>query len=101
MDLNWIIEWLDSEWDTDGFFDRVRNGDYDVERGKEVLNMLHNINLGEHDPLPRRLVTLLWYLPSFLYWQTERVAERGGDKVAYEKFTTDVHNTLEDVLGTP
>ena len=101
MDFNGIVEQLDSEWDTDGFFDRVRNGDYDAKQAQKVLNMLRAIDIGEDELLPKRLVTLLWYLPSFLGWQAERVQERGGDRAAFEKFATDVCNTLEEVLGTP
>lgn len=47
------------------------------------------------------MLSLLWYLPSFLTWQRERVAEKGGDINAYAHFVTDVHNTLEEVLGVP
>ncbi len=101
MNFDEIIEQLDAEWDADGFFDRVRNGDYDDTRAKDILKMLRAINLEKDDLLPKRLVTLLWYLPSFLEWQVERVVEKGGNKSAYERFITDVLNTLEEVLGTP
>ncbi len=101
MDFSGIIERLDSEWDTNGFFDRIRNGNYDARQAQDILEMLRAINIGEDESLPKRLVALLWYLPSFLAWQSERVAERGGDRVAYERFITDVRNALEEVLGTP
>jgi hypothetical protein len=101
MDFSGIIERLDAEWDTDGFFDRVRNGGYDAIQAQDILEMLRTINIEEDQLLPKRLVTLLWYLPSFLGWQVERVAEKGGDSVAYRRFITEVHNTLEEVLGTP
>jgi hypothetical protein len=101
MNFSGIIERLDSEWDTDGFFDRVRNGDYDAGLAQEILKVLRTIKIGEDELMPKRLVALLWYLPSFLGWQSERVAERGGDSGAYERFTTEVHNVLEEVLGTP
>jgi hypothetical protein len=101
MDFSKIIDRLDSEWDTDGFFDRVRNGDYDATQAKEILEFLRAIDIDENESLPKRLVALLWYLPSFLSWQSERIAERGGDSDAYKRFTTEVQNVLEDVLGTP
>jgi hypothetical protein len=101
MDFNAIIQLLDSEWDTDGFFDRLRNGTYDIGQAQEVLKILQTIKVNENDALPKRLVTLLWYLPSFLGWQVVRVAEAGGDRAAYEKFITKVYNVLEEVLGTP
>jgi len=101
MDFSGIIERLDAEWDTNGFFDRVRNGSYDAKHAQDILKMLRAINISEDELLPKRLVALLWYLPSFLGWQAERVAEKCGDRSAYEMFVTEVHNTLEEVLGTP
>ncbi|MEX8505364.1 hypothetical protein [Leptothrix ochracea] len=101
MDFNRIIQLLDSEWDTGGFFDRIRDGNYDTRQAQEILKILCAIKVDEDELLPKRLVTLLWYLPSFLGWQVERVVERGGDKAAYERFITEIHNALEEVLGTP
>ncbi|UCV00970.1 hypothetical protein [Acidovorax radicis] len=101
MDYSGIIEQLDSEWDTDGFFDRIRNGDYDAKQAQKILQILDAIDIGMDDLMPKRLVALLWYLPSFLGWQSDRVAERGGDRTAYAKFTVDVQNILEKMLGTP
>jgi len=96
-----IIEQLEIEWNTNGFFDRVRNGDYDATLGQAVLSVLCAIKIGDEDMVPKRLVSLLWYLPSFLTWQTERIAEKGGDQVAYERFVTEVETTLQGVLGVP
>lgn len=101
MEFSEIIQRLDSEWDTNGFFDRVRNGGYDAKQAQAILRTLQAINIDDDEMLPKRLVALLWYLPSFLSWQTERIAEKGGDRAGYEKFMIDVHNVLEEVLGTP
>ncbi|MBH5368669.1 hypothetical protein [Bradyrhizobium glycinis] len=101
MDTGAIVERLEVEWGTNGFFDGVRNGDYDVVRGQAVLATLRAISIGDEDTVPKRLLSLLWYLPSFLSWQTERIVEKGGDRAAYERFVTEVFNTLEEVLGVP
>jgi len=101
MTIAAIIEQLEAEWNMNGFFDRVRNGDYDVTRGQAVLATLRAISIGDEETVPKRLLSLLWYLPSFLSWQTERIAERGGDRGAYERFVTEVINTLQEVLGVP
>lgn len=39
--------------------------------------------------------------PKGFLGRRERVAEQGGDIKAFDGFVTDVHNTLEDVLGVP
>jgi hypothetical protein len=101
MDFNEIIQLLDSEWDADGFFDRLRNGNYDTGQAQEILKILRAIKVDEVEGLPKRMVALLWYLPSFLGWQVERVVETGGDRAAYERFITEIHKVLEEVLGTP
>ncbi|MDX3966546.1 MAG: hypothetical protein QHD01_08095 [Bradyrhizobium sp.] len=101
MDIGAIVEQLDAEWDTNGFFDRVRNGDYDAERGRAVLAILRAISIRDQEMVPKRLVSLLWYLPSFLTWQTERIAEKGGDRAAYERFVAGVESALQEVLGVP
>ncbi|MFN7167575.1 MAG: hypothetical protein ACK4NV_11030 [Pannonibacter sp.] len=102
MDYNEIIiRQLEVEWDLDGFFHRLRAGDFDAARSLTVLEMLRSIKTDETQLLPRRLVSLLWYLPSFLDWQTERVAERNGDMDAYRHFCVQAFNALEDILGTP
>jgi len=101
MTIGAIIKQLETEWDTNGFFDRVRNGDYDVIRGQMVLAVLRAIKIGDDDMVPKRLLSLLWYLPSFLAWQSERIAEKGGDEPAYEHFVTEVDNILQEVLGVP
>ena len=101
MDISAIVEQLEAEWDTDGFFYRVRNGDYDITRGQAVLVILRAIKIDDEVMVPKRLVSLLWYLPSFLAWQAEPIAEKGGDRTAYARFVTEILNTLEEVLGVP
>lgn len=96
-----IIGQLDAEWDESGFFCQLRDGIYDESQALNVLNILRSIHICEDDLLPKRLVSLLWYLPSFLSWQSARVVEKGGDGEAYEKFIVEVHSILEDMLGTP
>lgn len=62
--------------------------------------MLLEISIDE-DTISRRLVSLLWYIPLFMYWQLERVEESGGDQVAYKRAITIATNEIERILGTP
>lgn len=71
MDYNEFIKQLEVEWDLDGFFHRLRAGDFDATRSLTVLELLRSIKIDETQLLPRRLVSLLWCLPSFLDWQTD------------------------------
>jgi hypothetical protein len=67
----------------------------------QFLNFLRSISLSEDEEVPMRLVSLLWYIPSFVGWQHDRVAEHGGDTAAFTRFVTEVHNAMETVLGVP
>lgn len=101
MDISQIILQLELEWDVDGFFYAVRNGCFDEERGQRVLELLRHLTLDRDALLPRRLVSLFWYMPQFLEWQIEGVAACGGNRFAYEGFANKVLAAVEDILGTP
>ena len=101
MDIFQVIEDLEREWDTDGFLYEVRQGKFTTSDGDRFLALLNRINLDEADSVPTRFVSLVWYLPSFISWQRERVEELGNDVAAYDRFVTQVQNTLEAVLGAP
>ncbi|MBX5893038.1 hypothetical protein ISE53_10290 [Pseudomonas aeruginosa] len=101
MDAGKVIEELEVEWDIEGFFDQVRNGVFDATRAHHVMGLLREIDVYDSQVLPRRLVSLLWYMPVFLGWQLQRVEEKGGEIASFEQFIVDVQNILEEVLGTP
>ncbi|HEX3627408.1 MAG TPA: hypothetical protein VH280_18535 [Verrucomicrobiae bacterium] len=101
MNTNELIRRLESEWDVDGFLWNVRQGYFSPDDGQKFLSFLKQIEIDDNAEIPKRLLSLLWYMPSFLEWQKERVGERSGNRAAYERFVTEVFNTLEIVLGVP
>lgn len=101
MEIIHLTERLDKEWDSEGFLGRVRVGQFSPSEGAKFIELLNSVKLDDDACIPKRLLTLIWYLPSFFSWQKDRVGEMGGDVDAYEKFVTDVQNTLEQVLGVP
>lgn len=96
-----IIEQLENEWDRDGFLGRLRQGKFDPVEGDKFLEFLEQINLSEVNSVPKRFLSLIWYLPIFLTWQRDRVSDVSSNIEEYEKFITNVHNSLEESLGTP
>jgi hypothetical protein len=96
-----LIEKLDAAWDSDGFLDNIRHGYFDPEAGKAFVSLLKTVYIGDEELIPKRLLSQLWYLPSFLEWQKERVAETSGVLNDYKRFIVDVHNSLEIVIGVP
>jgi hypothetical protein len=101
MNTNELIERLEHEWDVDGFLWNVRQGCFSPNDGHQFLDFLKQIQIADDAQIPKRLLSLLWYLPSFLEWQKERVRDRSGNQPAYNQFVTEVYNTLEAVLGVP
>jgi hypothetical protein len=100
MDFAQTIDRLETEWDDQGFLGQLRQGQFDAEHAKNFLELLRSIIISDDELLPKRLVALLWYIPSFLSWQTERVQPNVNAK-DYLQFCTDAHNILESVLGFP
>jgi hypothetical protein len=95
-----LTEYLENAWDDGGFLDAVRRGQFVEKDSLSFIAALRSASI-EEQTISKRLVSLLWYLPSFLDWQKARVAENGGDVESYQRFTTEVHNALEELLGVP
>lgn len=98
---NWI-ETLEEEWSPDeGFFWRLRNGEFHQERFEATLRKLSEISTEGESDVSRRLVSLLWYIPTFMTWQKERIEKHHQDVDAYAKSITAVTNEIERILGVP
>jgi hypothetical protein len=96
------IEALESEWSPeDGFFWRVRQGHFNANDFERALKKVSAINIEEDADVPRRVVSLLWYIPLFMQWQVERVQENKGDVKVYTAAITTMTNEIERLLGVP
>jgi hypothetical protein len=97
-----IIDLLKAEWDLNsGFFGKLRQGNYDPVGYRRVKLILEEIDFGEASSVDRRIVSLIWYLPLFMSWQHERVAERGGDVTSLRSASDAVEAEIERILGVP
>lgn len=96
-----FVEELDAEWDAEGFLGQLRVGKFLPESASRFLLLLQRIEIPDGAMVPKRALSLLWYLPSFLAWQRGRVIESGSNVTDFDHFVTEVHNTLENVLGVP
>jgi hypothetical protein len=101
MKIDQLIEAIENQWDTDGVLGKIRTGEFNSEAGKELINLLEQINIDDDSLVHKRLLTILWYLPTFLIWQRERIDEKSKNVSEYDHFVTGVHNTLENVLCVP
>lgn len=94
-----LTDWLESAWDR-GFLWDLRQGSWEASRADEFLSALRSAKLTEQEFVPRRLVSLLWYIPLFLSWQDERVSGfiKRDD---YLRYVNQVTNEVERLLGLP
>lgn len=92
---------LEKLWDFEGFFGRLRQGEYDKGGVKAVEQLLGAIQVDDSTALPRRFVSMTWWIPMFMEWQVERVAEKGGDVEQLKRDVALLRNVLDSLLGVP
>ena len=101
MNIEQMTEFLEIAWDDGGILAQIRAGRFDENEAEKFLHALKNMRVDDNALLPKRLVSLMWYLPGFLEWQRKRVEDVTGNLAPYERFIVETHNTLEDVFGIP
>ena len=84
-------------------FDRLRAGVFSRREADDFLARLRTARLPliEGGVVPARLVSVAWFIPLFLTWQSERVAEASGAVDEYARFLDEVFDVLTDVMGVP
>jgi hypothetical protein len=80
---------------------RLRQGEYDPSDVDGVIEILRSVDVDDKSLLPRRFVSLTWWIPMFMEWQAERVAENGGDVDGLQRDVVRLRNVLDEVLGVP
>ncbi len=98
-----LIALIEAEWDLDnGFFGRLRQGQFDPaghSRCKQALDRVRR-EVRNADTISRRLVSLVWYIPLFMSWQTERV--KGSVQAQeYERVANEIQKIVQEILGVP
>lgn len=101
-DTQRLIERLEAEYDPDsGFIGQLRIGVFDSAKLERLLGLLEGLDIADQRILDRRLVSLLWMMPTIMGWQTERVIERGGNETQLHEGIDKVQAILNGILGTP
>lgn len=102
MDFENAINELEAFWEPDnGVFWQLRHGNFIESEVRRFVVWLERFKVEDDAALPRRFVSLLWYVPLFMQWQSDQIQEAGGDAVAYSQAITAVRNELERILGVP
>jgi len=96
-----LVVFLEGQWDDGGFFDALRQGQFSESQGEAFGSDLRSIELSLSEVVPARLLSLTWFMPVFMLWQKERVAEVSGKGFQYDKFIDEATNVFIDVFGAP
>ena len=103
MQVAQIVAELDAEWSLEtGFLGHLRGGQFveaELARLLSTLGKLQFAELGEDVPI--RAVSLLWYIPLFMGWQTDWIVENGTYPAIYGRAVDRVTNEIERILGLP
>jgi len=97
----WIRD-IEPFWDLPaGSLYRLRQGDLDEAGIDSMIEVLRSIDIPEDVDLPKRFVSLIWFIPTSMEWQLERVIEHGGSADALRVKIQQVWNEVERILGLP
>jgi hypothetical protein len=103
MNYSELIALIEKEWDLDsGFLGMIREGRFDREAHNRCKQALERIRLESksEEYIPRRLVSLVWYIPLFMSWQTERV-KSSIDIAEYHRAANEFQTKVQEILGVP
>lgn len=94
----WSAE-LGKHWDLGGTLWKIRNGDFDQSGLEHLEAQLREVDFGDAGTLSRGLVSLLWYIPLILIWNSDRLNDRS--RPILDSHTTQIIDELNRVLGSP
>jgi hypothetical protein len=101
MMQNQILAELEDAWEAEvGFLGKLREGIFDAESYDSFLSTLAKIDFEKDELVPKRVVTLLWFINPFMEWQRERVCQNLSVE-QYNKVVESVWNHLERILELP
>ena len=97
----WIRD-IEPSWELPaGSLYRLRQGDLDAAGLDAMIEVLRSIDVPDDADLPKRFVSLIWFIPTSMEWQLERVIENGGSADALRVKIQEVRNEVDRILGLP
>lgn len=106
MDIDTIIAKLEAEWDYTlhtGFFGKLRGGELDLVGFERVKILLDAIPIpdGDIEILNRRIVELVWFMPTFLRWQRDGWIHDGKETTQLDEIIAFFEGRITSILGLP
>lgn len=92
---------LEKEWG-DGFFYGLRNGVFDENQYIRVKMAFEQFDAEAAGcSIDKRFVSLIWFIPSFVKWQEDRLVASGIGREKFEEMSNFFYNQCENILGLP
>jgi hypothetical protein len=105
LETDKLIQALEYEWeDEDGFLWKLRDRSFDAEGAKRFESLLQTISFEDIECIDKRLMQLLWFIPTFLQWRVEdfrRISKDGNETYYVEQCVSRVENIFIKLLGIP
>lgn len=99
-----LVEKFDQEWLEGGFLYLLRECKFDAKgylRLESLFHTLKQLDDTSSDLIDRELVRVLWFIPQFVEWQTERVIDRGADAESVHTAASNLRELVGEILGEP
>jgi hypothetical protein len=97
-----LTKQLEQAWEN-GFFYNLRQGLFKTEEYLEIKELFDSIEDLEEasQTIDRRFVSLIWFIPTFISWQQERLTSNGVSKETIEEISEYFYTQCERILGVP
>jgi hypothetical protein len=89
---------LEEAWEN-GFFFNLRYGKFKEDQYQKLRTVFEAVP--SNVDLDKRLVSLLWFIPTFIQWQEERLLQAGMEKGKINEVYDFFYNECEAILGLP
>lgn len=70
-----IFNRLSQHWDEKGFFGLLHDRQFNLSLGQDTLTVLEEIDFTDLDQIPKKYISLLWFIPLFMEWQSHWLLE--------------------------
>jgi hypothetical protein len=103
MQLNDLISALEREWDrtsSGGFFAQLGLDLYDQGAFERTVGIIDGVSF-EDDCIDRRLVELLWFMPTYMRWQRDGWTGSEEDAARLDRAIRFIEQRLTTILGLP
>ncbi|MEO7719511.1 MAG: hypothetical protein ABIY70_25185 [Capsulimonas sp.] len=105
METDKLIQALEYEWeDEGGFLWRLRDRSFDAEGAKRLESLLQSISFENIDCIDKRLMQLLWFVPTFLQWCVETfrgISEDSNETYYVKQCEGRIQKIFVELLGIP